>query len=447
MYDKKFSNAIEYIKIFLTYGNMNLAEKLYYTDESFVERICHSTSGTIIIVASGFFRNNIYGTHSSMPESPLKKWKGIPVLFGDVGEKIINGNRIIYSDLIASAYYLLSRYEEMIYPNIRDIYRIFPARESLLYKNGILERPIIDEYSEQILSIFQEMDNKNYAIKQKINRIYFTHDIDIPFNRYSFTTMVKAMGGSLVKNHRIIFYPFLNWLGLYKINPKATWRYMLSKEKEVQSITDTQVESICFIVALEVPDSKSMAYIKDKKTKEYLQEMTSGGAKLGLHTSYKAAESADKVKEEKRRLEQVAEQKIIYQRNHYLRQINPEDMEWYEKAGIREDFTTGYNEMPGFRLGTTRSVRWINPKTGQLHDIILHGLNIMDGSLSGAKPYQLELGFEDARKLCKKIIDQIKKYNGDLCLLWHNGMFEKYPGNYQKKLYDWVIEYCKEMLI
>ena len=31
------------------------------------------------------------------------------------------------------------------------------------------------------------------------------------------------------------------------------------------------------------------------------------------------------------------------------------------RAGITDDFTMGYADIAGFRLGTCRSVRWINP--------------------------------------------------------------------------------------
>ena len=70
----------------------------------------------------------------------------------------------------------------------------------------------------------------------------------------------------------------------------------------------------------------------------------------------------------------------------------------------------------------------------------------MDGSLSGLKPYQLELAEEEARLLCKNMIDQIIQYHGELCVLWHNGMFEKRKENYQKNIYDWILDYCAKWI-
>ena len=37
-------------------------------------------------------------------------------------------------------------------------------------------------------------------------------------------------------------------------------------------------------------------------------------------------------------------------------------MVWLEKAGITDDFTIGYPDVAGFRLGTSRPVHWINPE-------------------------------------------------------------------------------------
>ena len=41
------------------------------------------------------------------------------------------------------------------------------------------------------------------------------------------------------------------------------------------------------------------------------------------------------------------------------------------------------------------------------------------------------------------MIDQVKKNNGDLTLLWHNTSVEKHNGLYHRDLYLWMINYLK----
>ena len=68
----------------------------------------------IVIIPSGFFKMDVYGTEESMPTLPLKTWRGIPLLFGEPREEwSADGSQlIICADLLASTYFLIPRYEE-----------------------------------------------------------------------------------------------------------------------------------------------------------------------------------------------------------------------------------------------------------------------------------------------------------------------------------------------
>ncbi len=101
----------------------------------------------------------------SLPVQPLPKWKvdvkeirellvtpDIPVIFGnllknssyvDIEEDIIE----LGIDILGSAFFMLTRYEEYIEPE-RDLHDRFPASASLAYQEGFLDRPIINEYIE-----------------------------------------------------------------------------------------------------------------------------------------------------------------------------------------------------------------------------------------------------------------------------------------------------------
>ena len=63
---------------------------------------------------------------------------------------------IIHADLLASTYFLISRYEEMYRRSERDSYGRFPGKSSLPYRAGFLHRPIIDEYGEALRQILLE---------------------------------------------------------------------------------------------------------------------------------------------------------------------------------------------------------------------------------------------------------------------------------------------------
>ena len=67
---------------------------------------------------------------------------------------------------------------------------------------------------------------------------------------------------------------------------------------------------------------------------------------------------------------------------------------WYgwKKQVITDDFTMGYPDVAGFRLGTSRPVHWINPENKRISPLILHPLAIMECSLN--EPVYMNLDYE-----------------------------------------------------
>ena len=159
---------------------------------------------------------------------------------------------------------------------------------------------------------------------------------------------------------------------------------------------------------------------------------------IGLHASYEAGMHPYLVSEEKQKLNRIAKIETTYNRNHYLDSREPIDMLALIDAGITDDFTLGYADMAGFRLGTCRPVKWINLLTKEVTNLTLHSLTIMDGSLSDKR--YMYMNSHDAYQYCEQLINCVESYNGELVLLWHNTSVEKTPDSYHRKLYRDLIK-------
>ena len=59
-------------------------------------------------------------------------------------------------------------------------------------------------------------------------------------------------------------------------------------------------------------------------------------------------------------------------------------------AGITDDYTMGFADKAGFRLQTTRPVRWLDPVTFELTDLVLHPLTVMDTTLASEQYMHLD---------------------------------------------------------
>jgi hypothetical protein len=101
----------------------------------------------------------------------------------------------------------------------------------------------------------------------------------------------------------------------------------------------------------------------------------------------------------------------------------------------------GFADIAGFRLGTCRAVRWIDTENQKLTSLVLHPLLIMDNTLSDERYMNLKV--DEAFRYCKNLIDEVKKNNGELVLLWHNNSVEKNNKQYHRELYHKIIDYLK----
>jgi hypothetical protein len=168
------------------------------------------------------------------------------------------------------------------------------------------------------------------------------------------------------------------------------------------------------ILLFHTPDFQSLIKLCRKKNITF-----------GLHASYEAGLNPNRILDEKKNLNRITKRKTVLNRHHYLNTREPEDMQALITAGITDDFTMGYADVAGFRLGTCRPVKWINPQTRKITSLTLHPLTIMDKSLSDKR--YMYLNAHEANEYCIQLINVVESWNGELVMLWHNTSVEKTP--------------------
>lgn len=391
-------------------------------DESIISRVHYGKDNcgqenTVSIQQSNFFDAGFYGTPESDPALPLTLLEGVPVLFGEPTIVKQESRIIINADLIASTYYLISRYEEMIKPDIRDQHGRFPGKESLPYRAGFIERPIVEEYGKILRNCLREIGVDVKEIQPGFSHIYLTHDVDCPWEHFTLYTACKRIVREIIRGRRLTIYPLKNILGKPECDPWYTFEAMIVADKSVPS-----AESIYFIVSTGfLPPQDYYPYIRNKGTKKLLTLLNNSGAYLGYHVSYAAGRNTDLISEELNTLKVICCEDINMSRNHYLAALEPRDYNVLIENGITDDFTMGYADVAGFRLGTCKAVQWIDPERMSITQLTLHPLTMMDRSLTADK--YMGLNEQKAQEYGKKLIEVTKSYGGELSLLWHNNTF------------------------
>ena len=124
------SEIIDYILHFLLGEQFqpHIAEKIGYTSnpEEFEKY-------KLVIIPSGFFDKDTYNTEKSLPTLPLTIWEETPILFGEAKTEQIGETKVIYADLVAGTFFLITRYEEVIR---RDVITSYSIHYTKLYDIG-----------------------------------------------------------------------------------------------------------------------------------------------------------------------------------------------------------------------------------------------------------------------------------------------------------------------
>ena len=436
MSEDQLSEITEYIIRFLLGSKAN---------ETFSNLIGYTSDKTlfskykIVILPSGFFDQGFYGTAQSLPQFPLPLWDDMPLLYGQP-EIAKNGDTIIlHADIIASTFFLISRYEETIRRNERDEHGRFPGSKSLPFRAGFLHRPVVDEYGKQLRKLLRQTGADIKEPEEKFNKIYLTHDVD----QLAHYRNIRGIGGAVsrfFKNPEQTFKALQSYFLGLKYDPWFTFPFLIDENRKLRN---ELVETIFFIKTGggNLQTDKPLHDIFDKNFQILFRLGKENGVKFGLHPSYQAGIEPRLITDEKNLLDKRLNQQTSYSRNHFLASREPEDMQALIDNGFTDDYTMSYADQAGFRLGTSRAVKWINPTILQLTNLTLHPLTLMDSTLSDKR--YMNLTVDEAFSFSKKMIDQVKKHNGDLTLLWHNTSVEKHNGLYHRDLYLWMINYLK----
>lgn len=395
------NEIIEYITTFLLYGNSESAKLVGYTaDEAAWQQY------RVVIVPNGQLGNEIV-----LPDLEEVKVETIE----EKGNK--QKRWVIRTDIIYNTFFFISRAEELINPK-RDEHGRFLAKYSILGENNRLMIPLIDEYSRMLMKLLDlPLPTPSFS------KIYLTHDVD-SIEQYRH---LRGMVGGILRGESKAVIASLKDI---HNDPAFTFSWLISQDKQVQN-----AETIYFI-----KDSSGKGYdypqykLNGKDFNLVQQLIENSGAEIGLHSSYYGMKLTDinvlgyMVNKNSHPMKNHS--RTLYHRSHYLRCPIDEMQSWVQ-FGITDDFTMMFPDQIGFRLQTTRAVRWINPKTMTLTGLTLHPMTVMDCTLSNAN--YMNLNEDEAYFECQRLFEKVYQNSGEIVLLWHNTNPTK--NAYHKTLY------------
>lgn len=369
---------------------------------------------------SGFFEMPA-GTVGYMPKRPVVRLSGVPAIYRD--ERESGGN--FYSsgsngsvprvdchvDIVAGAFFMLSRYEETVVTSV-DRFSRFPVEASLAFQEGFLLEPVVNEYAEELLAMLRiagfSGERRNWW-KDAPWSIALTHDVDklhrfpmsaLDIARYVTGRVPESMPGprDLVRD----WYQTTSHRKLDEYNclpEMAAWEASIGAHAAYYFMGDAR-------------GLHSADYVVD--TPEVVAQITAIaglGNEIGFHAGFWSYRDERRFHDELSRV-QSAGVSIHGGRQHYLRWRTPTTWHLWEAEGLSYDATLGYSRMAGFRCGTCLPFHPYDIEHDREMPIWEWPLMFMDDTYARSWPEGLTI--------LDHLISQCEQYGGVLVLLWHN---------------------------
>ena len=315
---------------------------------------------------------------------------------------------ILASDIVASTFFMLSRWEETL-EGERDMHQRFLGKNSLAYKKGFLEKPVVNQYVE-ILWAFLQKHEIQQARSNRTFEIVPTHDVDIPFLFPNFIYGLRTIARYLVSP--TYFWDGINYLKFYfqGKDPYDTHDIFLDGAEKLG------VKTHFFFMAGCYNRFDPRDQLEHPKVKSLIAEVKKRGHQIGFHPSYKSYDDAQIFSLEKERLEKIAGQKVATGRQHYLRFENPTTWNLWESENMTWDSTMSYADEIGFRNGVCYSFPVFDILRRKKLNLVERPLILMEGTLG----LYMDITLDDAKNRVGELMNQVKKYEGEFVFLWHN---------------------------
>ena len=318
-------------------------------------------------------------------------------------------------DLFASAFFMLSRWEEYVLPE-RDAFGRFPAKYALSVRSGFLDRPVVNEYANFLRQMLEQAGWQEPRKSRSFN-FQLSCDVDHPRLWWSTAARLRTLGGSIfqrknlletgwwLKNHIFThqdpFDIFDDWMDLFEKNGLLAHFNFLGERPKT---------SDCYYP------------LQHPFVLQLMQKIHARGHNIGFHPSREAWADPLVFEQELNSLRSVSPQSVTTGRQHFLCFSAPDTWQHWADAGMDWDSSMGYPEAEGFRCGICQPFPVFNFKTKKTLALYEKPLIAMDVTLAQYRNYSPNEALERLLLLRR----QVAKHGGEFVLLWHNSSWNTY---------------------
>jgi hypothetical protein len=374
----------------------------------------------------------------SLPREPLPRWEAeaprregvidepLPLLFPGEGTEPRwslgpEGARLDI-DILGSVFFLVTRYEEVASP-APDPHGRFLASASVTVREGLLERPLAEEYARVLGWALRQLWPQ-LRLPPRRGGLLLSHDVDVPFQlrgrgwrellRVTRRRVTQAASPGSASSELL---RVLASKARLRADAYDTYDFLMQTAERAGLKT-----AFYFQAGASDPRYDVRYRLDSPRLTRLLERIRARGHEIGLHPSYRTFERPELLRQEWQRLRGVCAGLGIEQdrwggRQHYLR-WSPQTWRVWSEAGLDYDSSVAYAAQVGFRAGVASEYTAFDLAAGVPLRLVERPLIAMDATL--LEPGYMGFDWEAARARLFALRDRCRRYGGQLTLLWHN---------------------------
>lgn len=324
-------------------------------------------------------------------------------------EADIRNGRISF-DLIANVYFHLARIEELNLQHPDEVDQA--AQRSALKINGGFLIPVVDILGDAFCASIEQLARNNHlmVIRKGLYpagqeyAIALTHDVD--FVR-AFHPLKKQILRLLIR------------LGLKK---DITLQNLEERDQEywgfdnLLALYKTQQLQATFFFLARYRENRHFRYrIASHRFKRLFKDLRAEGHEIALHPSRYAFENPGRYAREKKKLQRIAQTKIIGMRHHYLRCLFPRIWNQAARIGLSYDAGMVYRHFSGFRAGTCHPFEAFDHSRQSQTGVIEFPTAFFENTLP-----EKGINVKASEELIQQLLLSVKRQGGLFNILWHS---------------------------
>lgn len=312
---------------------------------------------------------------------------------------------LINVDFFASAFYLISRYEEYL-PCIKDSHNRFLAEQSVAYRFNFIEKAMVNRYidtlQDYIVSFYPEYTRKKIQAKS-----IYTLDIDHAF--YAKNVQLEKF---LKRNILNIFQP-------EEKDKYDTYDFIYN------TLNSHKIEHITFLLCPKTPHKNDHFNKREDKAFIQLIKILNNYSELNIHPSYNVLTNKSLLEEEKKWLEQKINKPIEHSRFHFLRfDLEHLFANALLKQKIKADYSLAYGSIAGFRTSTSIPYYFFDLIKNKKTNLKIFTPCFMDSTFEYYAKSEKEK-YQQAKNTYHALQAEISNFGGIFMPIFHNDLMAK----------------------